>query len=57
MKKALITCFNSEVTFSGFRKGFVITVKDNRKIYFEYNASYMGLSDDQLRLSSMKMVK
>jgi hypothetical protein len=36
------------VTFSGFRKGFVVTtLNDNRKIYFEYNASYMGMSDDQ----------
>ena len=39
---------NSGVTFSGFRKCFVITtLNDNRKIYFEYNASYMGMSDDQ----------
>ena len=44
----LIIPVNSEVTFSGFRKGFVITtLNDNRKTYFEYNANYMGMSDDQ----------
>jgi hypothetical protein len=44
----LIVPINSEVAFNGFRKGFMITVlNDGRKIYFEYNASYMGMDDDQ----------
>jgi len=39
---------DAEVTFSDFRRGFVITTQnDSRKIYFEYNAGYVVMSEDQ----------
>ena len=38
---------NTEVKFGSFRRGITVTnLTDSRTIYFEYSASYMGMSEN-----------
>jgi hypothetical protein len=44
----IIIPVKSQVKFAAFRRGITVTnLSDNRVIYFEYNASYMGMSENE----------
>jgi hypothetical protein len=44
----IIVPVNTQVKFNAFRRGITVTIlSDNRLIYLEYNASYMGMSEDE----------